>query len=56
MILGKTLAELENVTASELIRSLQGQDLELIQSGGNQVYEQKVKCSDGVTGFYICFK
>jgi diguanylate cyclase (GGDEF)-like protein len=27
---------------------LQGQDLELFQSGGSQVYEQKVTCSDGV--------
>jgi diguanylate cyclase (GGDEF)-like protein/PAS domain S-box-containing protein len=48
MVIGKTFAELENVTSSELIRSLQEQDRELIQSGGNQVYEKKVKCSDGI--------
>ncbi len=48
MIIGKTLAELDNVISSELIGSLQGQDLELFQSGGSQVYEQKVTCSDGV--------
>ena len=48
MIIGKTLAQLEIMISPELIESLQGQDLELIQCGGNQVYEQKVKCSDGV--------
>lgn len=47
-IIGKSLLELTDVIASDSITALHDRDMKRIQSGGDEIYEDKIRCADNV--------
>ncbi len=47
-IIGKTLVDLENVIAGDKISNLHDRDMKRIQLGGDEKYEDTIRCADAV--------
>ena len=55
-IIGHTISELCKKAPKEIVEEHHRKDLELIKTGGTQVYESRVKCNDDKERDYVFYK
>lgn len=55
-IIGRTLLDLGDVIPVDLANRYHGQDVQLMQNPGIQVYDSQAKCADGITRDFTFYK